>query len=99
MTHVYDILAPILGVSNAVALLLLVVFLLLGPARKFWVVLVYVSWELFATAGLTFADFRLNGTAQQMDHATQTAASRIYAACIGPTTSLWICCVLCSLPC
>lgn len=79
MTHVYDILAPILGVSNAVALFLLVVFLLLGPARKFWVVLVYVSWELFATAGLTFADFRLNGTAQQMDRATQSAASRIYA--------------------
>ena len=68
MTHVYDVLAPILGVSNAVAMLLLVIFLVLGPTRKFWVVLLYVSWELLATAGLTFVDLQVNGTAQ-MDHA------------------------------
>lgn len=78
MTHVYDVLAPILGVSNAVALLLLVLFLLLGPTRKFWVVLLYVSWELFATAGLTLADLLVNGTAQ-VEHASQTLANRIYA--------------------
>ncbi|MGA3190094.1 MAG: hypothetical protein ABSF22_23550 [Bryobacteraceae bacterium] len=79
MTRAYDLLAPLLGISNAVALLLLIVFLLLGPTRKFWVVLLYVSWELFATAGLTLADMLLNGTSQQMDRATQTAASRLYA--------------------
>jgi len=78
VTHVYDVLAPVLGVSNAVALLLLVVFLLLGPTRKFWVVLVYVSWELFATAGLTLVDLLVNGTAQ-MDHAAQSDANRVYA--------------------
>jgi hypothetical protein len=79
VTRAYDVLAPLLGVSNAVALLLLVVLLILGPTRKFWVVLLYVSWELFATAGLTFADLRLNGTAQQMDRLTQSAASRLYS--------------------
>jgi hypothetical protein len=78
VTHFYDVLAPALGVSNAVALLLLVIFLILGPTRKFWVVLLYVSWELFATAGLTLADMLLNGTAQ-MDHVSQTAANRLYA--------------------
>lgn len=79
MTRAYDVLAPLLGIGNAVALLLLVVLLLLGPARKFWVVLLYVSWELFATAGLTFADMRWNGTSQQMVRATQSAASRLYS--------------------
>jgi hypothetical protein len=79
VTHVYDVLAPLLGVGNVIALLLVVVLLFLGPTRKFWVVLLYVAWELFATAGLTFADFRLNGTAQQMDRATQSAANRLYA--------------------
>lgn len=78
MTHFYDVLAPVLGISNAVALFLLVIFLALGPTRRFWVVLLYVSWELFATAGLTFADLHLNGTAQ-MDLATATNASRLYA--------------------
>ena len=78
MTHFYDVLAPILGISNAVALLLLVVFLVIGPTRRFWVVLLYVSWELLATAGLTLADLRYNGT-QQIDRAVQTSASQLYA--------------------
>ena len=79
MTHVYDVLAPVLGISNAVALLLLVAFLLVGPTRKFWVVLLYVSWELFATAGLTLANLLLNGTSQPADRATQTDANKLYA--------------------
>ncbi len=79
MTHVYDILAPVLGIGSAAALFLLVFLLLLGPTQKFWIVLLYVSWELLATAGLTFLAFRLNGTAQQLDRATQTAANRLYA--------------------
>jgi hypothetical protein len=78
VSHVYDVLAPILGISNAVALLVLVVFLLLGPTRKFWVVLLYVSWELLATAGLTLADLLVSGTSQT-DHAAQSDASRFYA--------------------
>ena len=75
MTQVYDFLAPVLAIGGAVALLLLVVFLLLGPARKFWVFLLYVSWDLVATVGLTIADLRLHGTAQ----VTGTEASKLYA--------------------
>jgi hypothetical protein len=78
VTHVYDVLAPALGIGNALALLLLVVLLFLGPTRKFWVVLIYVSWELFATAALTLADLYLNGTAQ-LNGTASTAASRVYA--------------------
>lgn len=76
MTHVYDVLAPVLGVSSAVVLLLLVIFLLRGPARQFWVVLLYVSWELLATAGLTIADLILNGTEQV---GRPTDANHLYA--------------------
>jgi hypothetical protein len=76
VTHVYDELAPVLGISSAVALLLLVVFLLIGSIRKYQVVLLYVSWELFATVGLTFLDLRLHGTAQL---GAPTDASRLYA--------------------
>lgn len=78
MTHIYDVLAPILGASNAIALFLLVIFLVLGPTRKYWVVLLYVSWELIATAGLTLADLMLNGTAQ-MEAAAQTKANKLYS--------------------
>ena len=55
MNHVYDFLAPVLGFANGLALFLLIAFLLLGPTRKFRVVLLYVSWEFLATVGLTFA--------------------------------------------
>jgi hypothetical protein len=76
VTQLYDSLAPVLGIGCAVALFLLVVFLLLGYARKFWVVLLYVSWELLATISLTLADLYLHGTSQ-VDNAT--SASRLYA--------------------
>lgn len=78
MTQFYDFLAPVLGVGCGVALLLLVVFLVIGPARKFWVVLLYVSWELFATIGLTLADLFLHGTTQ-VDLAHVPQASKLYA--------------------
>lgn len=64
MIRVYDVLAPFIGVGSAVALLVLIFLLLLGPTRKLWVLLLYVSWELFGTVGLTVADLRLNGTSQ-----------------------------------
>jgi hypothetical protein len=75
VTQVYDFLAPVLSIAGAIGLLLLVVFLISGPARKFWVFLLYVSWDLVASVSLTIADLRLNGTAQ----VTGTAASRLYA--------------------
>jgi hypothetical protein len=78
VTRFYDVLAPVLGIGCGIALLLLVVFLLIGPTRKFWIVLLYVSWELFATIGLTLADLRLHGTTQ-VDVAHATEASRLYA--------------------
>ena len=76
MTHIYDILAPVIGICSAAALILLVVLLLLGPTRKFWIVLLYASWELLGTVVLTLADLLLHGTAQ-VDHPTD--ASRLYA--------------------
>jgi hypothetical protein len=76
VTQVYDFLAPILGIGSAIPLLLLVVFLLLRPARKFLVFLLYVSWELFASVGLTLADIHLHGSAQV---GLATDAGRIYA--------------------
>jgi hypothetical protein len=64
VTQVYDFLAPILSVGGAIAQLLLIVFLLLGPTRKFWEFLLYVTWELIASVALTLADLHLHGTAQ-----------------------------------
>ena len=74
MTHLYDVLAPVLSIGSALALFLLVVFLLLGPIGKFWVFLLYISWELFANVGLTIADLRLHGTVQRA-----TDAGKLYA--------------------
>jgi hypothetical protein len=75
VTQVYDFLAPVLAIGGAIGLLLLVVFLILGPARKFWVFLLYVSWDLVASVSLTIADLLLHGTAQ----VTGTDASKLYA--------------------
>lgn len=78
MNHAYEVLAPVLGIANALALLAVLVFLLLGPLRKFLIVFVYVAWELLATATLTIADVFYHGSTQ-MAGATQTAANKLYA--------------------
>jgi hypothetical protein len=79
MNHVYDLLAPFLGVANAVALFLVIVFLLLSPLRRrFWIILAYVGWELLATATLTILDVLYHGSAK-MTGATQTAGNKLYA--------------------
>lgn len=78
MSRLYDVLAPVLTGIGAVVLLAALVFLLLGPFRKFWIVLVYLIWEFLATIGLTVADLVLHGSAQ-MSGAGQTAANRLYA--------------------
>ena len=79
MNHVYEVLAPFLGICNAFALLLALVFLAIGPLRRrFWIILAYVSWELLATAGLTIADVLVHGSAK-MDGPTQTLANKWYA--------------------
>jgi hypothetical protein len=61
MTFVYRA----LDVGEAVPLLLVLVLLLRGPARKFPVVLGYVVWELLTTAGLTSFDMLYGGSAAQ----------------------------------
>jgi hypothetical protein len=76
VTHLYDLLAPFVGFVTALVLVVLLLLISFGSARKFGVLLLYVSWELFATIGLTVADLRLNGT-QQLEHATRE--SRLYA--------------------
>ena len=49
MNYVYDV----LGIGNGIVLLSVLILLLRGPFRKFWVLLLYVAWELFATVTLT----------------------------------------------
>jgi hypothetical protein len=78
MNHVYDVLAPYLGIGSAIALSLVVVFLLLSPLRrKFWIILAYAAWELFATAALTLADVAFHGSSTMGQ--AQTAANKLYA--------------------
>ncbi|HVO97134.1 MAG TPA: hypothetical protein VMT15_03665 [Bryobacteraceae bacterium] len=79
MTALYDVLAPVLGTSSAILLLVLAVLILLNSDHRFRVVLVYVCWELFATIGLTFTDLTLHGTSQQIGVVNQTAANALYA--------------------
>ena len=74
MTQFYDLLAPGLGVLTAFVLAVLVILVAVGSARKFWLLLLYVSWELFATIGLTVADLRLHGTVQAV-----TRDGRLYS--------------------
>ena len=60
MTHVYDF----LGFCTVLVLLVALVFLLLGPFRKYWIVLAYVAWELFANVALTVIHVFYNDPAQ-----------------------------------
>jgi hypothetical protein len=78
MNHFYELAAPILNVGAALALLVVLVFLLLGPLRKYWIIAAYAIWELFATAALTIADVRLHGSAAA-DATRRSAASTLYA--------------------
>jgi hypothetical protein len=78
MNRVYDFLAPVLGVGTAGALSLVLIFLLLGPFRKYWIVLAYVAWELLATVGFTIADLLYHGTAQ-VKPGMATHAQQLYA--------------------
>lgn len=63
MSSFYDALAPVLGVGAALALLVALVFVLLGSFRRYRIVAAYIAWELFATAALTIADVMLHGSA------------------------------------
>ncbi len=78
MSRVYDIVAPVLGIANAVALLCVLVFLGLGPFRKYLIVFAYAVWELVANVGFTVADILYHGTAPTTT-ATRTAEQLWYA--------------------
>lgn len=72
MNYVYDL----LGIGSGVFLLSVLVLLLRGPFRRFWILLVYVAWELFATATLTIYDLLYAGAAQ--GKVQQAEAVRLY---------------------
>jgi hypothetical protein len=74
MTYLIDLLA----IVNGLALLLVLILLLRGPFRKFWIVLFYVSWELLATVSLTIFDVLYNGPAQ-VHNVAHADAVRWYA--------------------
>ncbi|MEO8052711.1 MAG: hypothetical protein ABI833_20065 [Acidobacteriota bacterium] len=67
-----------LAVCNGLALLLVLILLLRGPFRKFWVVLFYVAWELMATLTLTGLNLLYNDPAQ-LNNESLKAAMRLYA--------------------
>lgn len=58
----------------------MLVLLLHGRFFRYWPVLIYVSWELLATAGFTIADIRFHGTAATGNHFTLAQAwyARLY---------------------
>src|SRR5665213_576747 len=71
--YVYDV----LGIVNGVVLLSVLILLLRGPFRKFWVLLLYVAWELFATATLTILTPLYNNPG--IEKAARADAVRLYA--------------------
>ena len=73
MNYVYDV----LGIGNGIVLLSVLVLLLRGSFRKFWVLLVYVTWELFATATLTIYDLLYTGPA--LGKLAQAESMKLYA--------------------
>ena len=73
MNYVYDV----LGIGSGVVLLSVLILLLRGSFRKFWVLLVYVAWELFATATLTIYD--LLYLAPSVGKVAQAEATKLYA--------------------
>jgi hypothetical protein len=73
MSYVYDL----LGIGSGIVLLSVLVLLLRGPSRKFWVLLVYVAWELFATATLTIYDLLYTGPS--LGKVAQAEALKLYA--------------------
>lgn len=78
MSRVYDLLAPLLGVSTVIALFCVLVLLIKGRFHKYWIVFVYVLWELLATAGFTIADSLVKGTTATTA-ATRTVGQMWYA--------------------
>jgi len=71
--YVYDL----LGIGNGIVLLSVLVLLLRGPFRKFWVLLLYVAWELFATVTLTILTPLYNNPG--IENAARADAVRLYA--------------------
>jgi len=73
LNYVYDV----LGIGSGVVLLSVLILLLRGSFRKFLVLLVYVAWELFATATLTIYD--LLYLAPSVGKVAQAEATKLYA--------------------
>ena len=73
MTYAYQF----LSILNSLLLVVVLVFLLRGSFRKFWVLLVYVAWELIANATLTVLSLLYHGS--DLVTGATTEAQRLYA--------------------
>lgn len=81
MSQFYDFVAPVLEAGITLALFGVLVFLVLGRFYKYWMILLYVMWELLATLGLTVADLAFRGsavTAVNQGTAAQLLYARLY---------------------
>ncbi len=78
MSGIYDFLAPVIGAGASMALLAVLILLILGRFRKYWIVFIYVSWELLATLGFTIADVLYHGSSPSTP-ATRTLAQMWYS--------------------
>jgi len=71
-------LLEVLAIVNAIVLFVALVFLARGPARKFWIVLVYIASELSANIGLAVADFFLSGSVGETAVINRLRYSHLY---------------------
>jgi hypothetical protein len=69
----------VLAACNGLALLLVLIMLLRGPFRKFWIVLFYVAGELTAQLTLTILGVLYNAPVQVDNSAAHVAAMKWYA--------------------
>jgi hypothetical protein len=70
MTYAYRV----VSLADSLGLLLVLILLLRGPVRRFWIVFGYVLWELLSTVGLTAFEWLSGGAGDR-----NTEAARMYA--------------------
>ncbi len=68
-----------LAVCNGLALLLVLILLLRGPFRQFWIVLFYAAWELIATLTLAVLGVLYNDPVKVDNSAAHAVAMKWYA--------------------
>ena len=73
MRYVYYL----IEISGALALISVLVFLLRGPSRKFWALIVYVAWELLSNLSLNSFDLLYNAATPGASN-TSAEVMRLY---------------------